>query len=213
MGDDRGRFVEIRHSNGAKTRYLHNSRVLVKTGDRVSQGQIIAEAGNTGCSTGPHLHFDLHFPRQSLGLDPIKYMIDADDPSSSSAPSAPPAQSSSDAFPCGSQFTRMGKTVQTCSLTQDNVPVFADTSSALNKVGVLNKAGGIGSFARDKELPILWGNTPTTGGQRPIRTTANGDGYQKRISRAAPIMKEMAVCVNANRATDLCVLYSILTPP
>lgn len=56
-GDTAGIFIEIQHDNGLKTRYLHLSKRLVKVGDRVYAGQQIALSGNTGRSTGPHLHF------------------------------------------------------------------------------------------------------------------------------------------------------------
>lgn len=54
-----GLYVAIRHDNGDVTRYLHNSKLLVKVGQRVNKGDIIAKSGNTGYSTGPHLHFDI----------------------------------------------------------------------------------------------------------------------------------------------------------
>jgi murein DD-endopeptidase len=54
-----GRYVVIRHDNGYQTRYLHLSRPLVSRGDRVSMGERIALSGNTGRSTGPHLHYEV----------------------------------------------------------------------------------------------------------------------------------------------------------
>ncbi len=53
-----GRLVEIRHDNGVVTRYAHLSRVTVRTGQRVRRGQEIGKLGNTGRSTGPHLHYE-----------------------------------------------------------------------------------------------------------------------------------------------------------
>lgn len=55
-----GRYVVITHDNGYRTRYLHLSRALVKPGDRVVMGEKIALSGNTGRSTGPHLHYEVH---------------------------------------------------------------------------------------------------------------------------------------------------------
>ncbi|WP_347230981.1 peptidoglycan DD-metalloendopeptidase family protein [Salinivibrio sp. IB574] len=49
----------IKHGREYSTRYLHLHRILVKPGDHVSMGQKIALSGNTGRSTGPHLHFEL----------------------------------------------------------------------------------------------------------------------------------------------------------
>ncbi len=54
-----GELVEINHGNGYVTRYGHNSRLLVKVGDRIVKGQAIALMGSTGRSTGPHVHFEL----------------------------------------------------------------------------------------------------------------------------------------------------------
>ena len=57
-----GNLVDIRHPDGSLTRYAHNSRLLVREGQQVGQGQQIAEMGSTGRSTGPHLHFEIHLP-------------------------------------------------------------------------------------------------------------------------------------------------------
>ncbi len=54
-----GRYIVIRHDNGYKTRYLHLSRPLVSRGDRVTRGERIALSGNTGRSTGAHLHYEV----------------------------------------------------------------------------------------------------------------------------------------------------------
>lgn len=54
-----GLLVKIDHQNGQETRYAHCSKLLVKVGDKVFQGQHIAEVGSTGRSTGPHLHFEI----------------------------------------------------------------------------------------------------------------------------------------------------------
>lgn len=54
-----GRYLVLRMDNGYKTRYLHLSRPLVKKGERVKMGEKIALSGNTGRSTGPHLHYEV----------------------------------------------------------------------------------------------------------------------------------------------------------
>lgn len=55
-----GKYIVIEHENNVRTRYLHLSRFLVKKGQRVTRGQVIALSGNTGASTGPHLHYEFH---------------------------------------------------------------------------------------------------------------------------------------------------------
>ena len=54
-----GYFVEITHEDGSRTRYGHNSNLLVREGQQVDQGQVISQMGSTGRSTGPHLHFEV----------------------------------------------------------------------------------------------------------------------------------------------------------
>ncbi len=57
-GGGYGNYIIIQHPNGMKTRYAHLSRVLVGVGEKVKQGQLIAKTGNTGHTTGPHIHFE-----------------------------------------------------------------------------------------------------------------------------------------------------------
>ncbi len=56
-----GRYVVINHGNGYTTLYAHNSQLLVSVGQTVSRGQVIAKAGSTGNSTGPHCHFEVSY--------------------------------------------------------------------------------------------------------------------------------------------------------
>lgn len=70
-GGDGGNQVIIKHENGYKTGYAHLSKQLVKKGDKVKQGDVIGLSGNTGKSTGPHLHFTLTDP-SGAKVDPQK---------------------------------------------------------------------------------------------------------------------------------------------
>jgi len=66
-----GRHVIIRHGYGFQTLYAHMSRVNVKPGEKVKRGQIIGYVGNTGASTGPHLHYEVI--RNGEKVDPAFY--------------------------------------------------------------------------------------------------------------------------------------------
>jgi hypothetical protein len=65
-----GLMVEIQHSNGFVTRYGHASKLLVKQGQEIKKGEVIALVGSTGRSTGNHLHYEILFAGQSI--DPHK---------------------------------------------------------------------------------------------------------------------------------------------
>jgi murein DD-endopeptidase MepM/ murein hydrolase activator NlpD len=65
-----GNLVKLRHPDGSVTLYAHNSRLLVRRGQTVQQGEPIAQMGSTGFSTGPHLHFEIH-PSGRGAVNPI----------------------------------------------------------------------------------------------------------------------------------------------
>lgn len=67
-----GNMVDIDHGNDIVTRYAHASRLLVKVGEIVRRNQKIATVGNTGRSTGPHLHFEVHV--KSVPQNPAKFL-------------------------------------------------------------------------------------------------------------------------------------------
>jgi murein DD-endopeptidase MepM/ murein hydrolase activator NlpD len=67
-----GRLVEINHGNGYKTRYAHGAKILVQLGDVVRKGDVIAEMGSSGRSTGPHVHFEVY--KNGRTVDPAAYL-------------------------------------------------------------------------------------------------------------------------------------------
>ncbi len=69
-----GNVLEVDHGYGVVTRYGHNSRVLLNMGERVKRGHVIAEVGNTGRSTGPHLHYEVMV--NSIPVNPVNYIFD-----------------------------------------------------------------------------------------------------------------------------------------
>ncbi len=68
-----GNVIELDHGFGIRTKFAHASKVLVRRGQRVERGQIIAEVGNTGLATGPHLHYEVHV--NGKAVDPLRYVL------------------------------------------------------------------------------------------------------------------------------------------
>ncbi len=67
-----GNLLELSHGYGIKTAFAHNSRLNVKAGQRVKRGDVIAYVGDTGSSTGPHLHYEVR--KNGLPVNPVRYM-------------------------------------------------------------------------------------------------------------------------------------------
>jgi murein DD-endopeptidase MepM/ murein hydrolase activator NlpD len=71
---DYGKVIDIDHGNGVKTRYAHLNRISVRVGDKLTKGNLIGEVGDTGRSTGPHLHYEVE--KDGRRLNPIKFIHD-----------------------------------------------------------------------------------------------------------------------------------------
>lgn len=69
-----GNLIEISHGYGMKTRYGHLNKMLKKRGERVKRGEKIALIGNSGRSTGPHVHYEVHV--NGMPVNPSKYILD-----------------------------------------------------------------------------------------------------------------------------------------
>ena len=70
-----GNLVLVRHANGFVTAYAHASDILVKRGDAVKRGQVIAHSGQTGNVTSPQLHFEIR--KGATPVDPAQYLSGA----------------------------------------------------------------------------------------------------------------------------------------
>ncbi|MGW0500414.1 M23 family metallopeptidase [Streptomyces sp. NPDC003007] len=70
-----GNAVVIKHGNGTYSQYAHLSKITVRIGQIVKTGQEIAKSGNTGNSSGPHLHFEIRTtPNYGSAVDPVKFL-------------------------------------------------------------------------------------------------------------------------------------------
>lgn len=73
QSDGNGKIVKIRHSGGYETMYLHLSRIAVKPGAHIGQGDLIGNVGSSGLSTGPHLDFRIY--RHGKAINPLKVIF------------------------------------------------------------------------------------------------------------------------------------------
>ena len=76
VGENRnsGRFLTINHGYGIKTSYLHLDKALVKQDQYIKRGDVIAQVGNTGRTTGPHVHYEVQI--KGVSVDPRRYILD-----------------------------------------------------------------------------------------------------------------------------------------
>jgi len=69
-----GKFVQIDHGYGIETIYAHNQNLYVKPGQKVKRGALLAAVGNTGHSTGPHLHYEVRV--NGIAVDPLYFILE-----------------------------------------------------------------------------------------------------------------------------------------
>ncbi len=72
QSDSYGLYIQVRHENGITSFYCHCSELCARKGERVELGQIIAKTGNTGNSTGPHLHLEMK--KDGVLINPLHYI-------------------------------------------------------------------------------------------------------------------------------------------
>ena len=68
-----GNLLSLKHGYGLMTRYAHLQKILVKKGQYVKRGETIALVGNSGRSTGPHLHYEVHLNK--VAVNPLRYIL------------------------------------------------------------------------------------------------------------------------------------------
>ena len=68
-----GNVIVISHGFGLETKFAHCSKLLARTGQLVARGEVIAQVGNTGLATGPHLHYEVHV--NGKPVDPLRYVL------------------------------------------------------------------------------------------------------------------------------------------
>ena len=69
-----GKFVQIDHGYGIETLYAHNQSLYTKAGQRIKRGHLLAAVGNTGHSTGPHLHYEVRV--NGIAVDPLYFILE-----------------------------------------------------------------------------------------------------------------------------------------
>ena len=69
-----GKLVIIDHGYGVETRYGHNAQTHVALGQKIRKGDLLSNVGNTGRSTGPHLHYEVRV--NGAPVDPVKYIVE-----------------------------------------------------------------------------------------------------------------------------------------
>jgi murein DD-endopeptidase len=75
-----GKYVVMKHGRKYTTRFLHLSKIYVRKGQHIKMGQLIAKSGNTGRSTGPHLHYEFHINGRAVNVMKVKLPLSKEVP-------------------------------------------------------------------------------------------------------------------------------------
>ena len=155
-----GQTIIIDHPNGFSTRYAHLSALYVAQGANVSRGQVIGQSGNTGCSSGPHLHFGAYITSSWTAVDPWGWWGAAGaDPWPSDAGNlwlTGMPQYPVPGAPAGVRATALGNNSATVSWTAPSY----DGGSAITGYTVTSSPGGITATAAGTATSTTVNNLP-----------------------------------------------------
>ncbi|MDB9312083.1 M23 family metallopeptidase [Spirulina sp. CS-785/01] len=160
-----GNAIMLQHPDGTRTVYGHNQTLLVGEGEQVQQGQIIAEMGNTGNSTGPHLHFEVYLAGDRA-IDPLQVLSNVAQQSPNTRPNPTITRSQPTATGTSDQCTR---------------PALIDQETRNFRVKICQSNGQLYYFGQSKTNPreSVWLRAWERGG----RYYAENGSYTYRVKR------------------------------
>ena len=120
-----GNYIAIDHGNGYVSKYMHNSQLKVKVGDKVKKGDVIALSGNTGISTGAHLHFQIE--QNGNAVDPMTFKYDNGNGDGSSTNSE--SQKGNDKGSSSKYYAKVATWSETTDTVESNDPEVENSSN------------------------------------------------------------------------------------